>query len=133
MHVLPEAVIDPNVGEPPPNVGENVGENDQNVGENTPDVGETPPNVGENVPNVGENVGENAQNVGEGTPYVGENADPKSLILTKLKESPELSAKELAALLGKTPRTVERHIKELREQGLLVRIGADKGGHWEVR
>jgi predicted HTH transcriptional regulator len=104
MHVLPEAVIDPNVGEPPPNVGENVGENDQNVGENDFD-----------------------------TPDVGENADPKFLILTKLKESPELSAKELAALLGKTPRTVERHIKELREQGLLVRIGADKGGHWEVR
>jgi predicted DNA-binding transcriptional regulator YafY len=43
-----------------------------------------------------------------------------------------MSAKELAELLDKTPRTVERHIKELREQGSLIRIGADRGGHWEV-
>jgi DNA-binding transcriptional ArsR family regulator len=54
-------------------------------------------------------------------------------ILAKLKERPQLSAKELAALLGKTPRTIERHIKALREQGLLVRVGADKGGRWEVQ
>jgi fido (protein-threonine AMPylation protein)/DNA-binding transcriptional ArsR family regulator len=72
---------------------------------------------------VGDVVGEN----------VGEKSDIKSSILTKLKERPELSAKELAPLFGKTPRTIERHIKELREQGLLVRIGADRGGHWQVK
>jgi len=43
-----------------------------------------------------------------------------------------LSAKELATLLNKTTRTVERHIKELREQGRLKRIGSDKAGHWVV-
>jgi fido (protein-threonine AMPylation protein)/DNA-binding transcriptional ArsR family regulator len=72
---------------------------------------------------VGENVGEK----------VGEKSDMKSSILAKLKERPELSAKELAPLFGKTSRTIERHIKELREQRLLVRIGADRGGHWEVK
>jgi predicted HTH transcriptional regulator len=63
---------------------------------------------------------------------VVDNVVEKSLILAKLKEEPELSAKELAGLLGKTPRTIQRYIKELREQGLLVRVGPDKGGHWEV-
>ncbi|MDR0888078.1 MAG: HTH domain-containing protein [Candidatus Methanoplasma sp.] len=60
------------------------------------------------------------------------NVGEKALILSKLKENPQMSAKELAELLDKTPRTVERHIKELREQGSLIRIGADRGGHWEV-
>jgi DNA-binding transcriptional ArsR family regulator len=64
---------------------------------------------------------------------VGVNVGVKSAVLAQLKERPDLSAKELATLLGKTPRTVERHIKALREQGLLIRVGADKGGHWEVR
>ena len=50
---------------------------------------------------VGENVGGS----------VGETCGLKAAILAKLKEEPELSAKELASSLGKAPRTVERHIK----------------------
>jgi fido (protein-threonine AMPylation protein)/biotin operon repressor len=75
---------------------------------------------------VGDNVGESACDVGE-------KLDIESSILAILKERPDLSAKKIAALLGKTSRTIERHIKELREQGLLVRVGADRGGHWKVR
>lgn len=52
---------------------------------------------------------------------------------SEMKKRPELSAKELAASLGKTSRTIERHIKELREQGIFVRVGADRGGHWEMK
>jgi fido (protein-threonine AMPylation protein)/biotin operon repressor len=72
-------------------------------------------------------------NVGESVFDVGEQLDIESYILAKLKERPDLSAKKIAALLGKTSRTIERHIKSLREQGLLVRVGSDRGGHWEVR
>jgi ATP-dependent DNA helicase RecG len=49
-----------------------------------------------------------------------------------LKRDQGLSVKELATLLNKTTRTIERRIKELREQGLLKRVGSDKAGHWEV-
>lgn len=28
--------------------------------------------------------------------------------------------------------TIEKHILNLRAEGLLVRIGPDKGGHWKV-
>jgi predicted HTH transcriptional regulator len=93
-------------------------------------------NVGEKLIDVGEktaNIGEKTANVGEKSVDVGEKIDIKTSILTKLKAQPELSAKDLAVLLGKTSRTIERHIKELREQGLLVRVGADKGGRWEVQ
>ncbi len=33
---------------------------------------------------------------------------------------------------GNIRRTVTKHIKNLREQGVIKRVGPDKGGHWEV-
>ena len=38
----------------------------------------------------------------------------------------------LASLLNKTPRTVERYLKALREQGRIQRVGSDKSGHWKI-
>jgi Fic family protein len=63
---------------------------------------------------------------------VGVNVGVKNEILALLKREPALSARELATLLNKTTRTVERHLKSLREQGQLKRVGSDKAGHWEV-
>lgn len=63
---------------------------------------------------------------------VGVNVGVTDQILELLKREPRLSAKELATLLNKTPRTIERHLKALREQGRLKRVGSDKAGHWEV-
>jgi len=63
---------------------------------------------------------------------VGANVGVNEQIVAFLKREPRLSAKELASLLNKTTRTVERHIKELREQGRLRRVGSDKSGHWEI-
>ena len=63
---------------------------------------------------------------------VGVNVGVNGQILEFLAREPHLSAKELATLLNKTTRTVERYIRELREQGRLKRVGSDKSGHWEV-
>lgn len=60
------------------------------------------------------------------------NVGVKGEILNCLRKEPSLSARELAPLLNKTSRTVERHLKELREQGKIKRIGSNKAGHWEV-
>jgi ATP-dependent DNA helicase RecG len=38
----------------------------------------------------------------------------------------------MAFMLGVTDKTIKRHIKTLREQGRLKRVGSDKSGHWEV-
>ena len=43
-----------------------------------------------------------------------------------------ISAKEIANDLSIAPRNVQVHIKKLQEQGIIRRIGPDKGGHWEV-
>lgn len=53
-------------------------------------------------------------------------------VLRLLRERPELSTPQLAENLGKSQSAIERAIKKLREAGLLVRVGPDKGGSWKV-
>lgn len=54
-------------------------------------------------------------------------------VLRLLREQPELSAPQMAERLGKSRSAIERAIKKLREAGLLVRVGPDKGGTWRVK
>jgi Fic family protein len=63
---------------------------------------------------------------------VGVNVGVSDRILELLTRRPQLTVGELASLLKKTTRTIERHLKALREQGRLKRVGSDKAGHWEV-
>lgn len=78
--------------------------------------------VGDNVGEVGENVGEKAENDG----------DMKASILKIIINNSKASASEIAKVLSVTQRTVERYIRELREEGRLVRYGSARGGHWKV-
>ena len=63
---------------------------------------------------------------------VGVNVGVKETILKMIENDPNVSAKDIAAAIGRSGRTVERYIKELREQGVLKRIGSDKSGEWQV-
>lgn len=38
----------------------------------------------------------------------------------------------LAEIAGISPKAVEKHLSKLKQEGIPVRIGPDKGGHWEV-
>ncbi|VVB71347.1 Winged helix-turn-helix DNA-binding protein [uncultured archaeon] len=53
-------------------------------------------------------------------------------ILALLKANPKIAAREIADLLGMTPRAVEKQIAKLRNEGRIRRIGPAKGGHWEA-
>ena len=50
-----------------------------------------------------------------------------------LKENGSSSALSIAKKLNITSRAVEKNIKVLREQGIIVRHGAARGGYWEVK
>jgi Fic family protein len=63
---------------------------------------------------------------------VGVNVGVTDQILALLAKEPRLSAKDIAILLNKTPRTIERHLKALREQGRIRRVGSHKAGQWEI-
>ena len=49
-----------------------------------------------------------------------------------LKSNHSASSEEISASLGISSRMVRKHIASLREAGIIVRIGSNKTGHWEV-
>ena len=53
-------------------------------------------------------------------------------ILALIKENPLITQQELMKKTGLTRRCVEWNLKELKKEGIIKRIGPDKGGHWEV-
>jgi biotin operon repressor len=53
-------------------------------------------------------------------------------ILRLISENPTITTEVLAERIGISTRAVEKHLANLKSKGLLLRIGPDKGGHWEV-
>ena len=59
--------------------------------------------------------------------------DTKEMILQLMETYPDISAKKIAMELNLTSRAVEKQIKGLREERIIVRHGAARGGYWEVK
>lgn len=53
-------------------------------------------------------------------------------IITLLSQDNSMSAAAIAGLIGISPKAVEKHIAKMKAEGILRRVGPDKGGHWEV-
>lgn len=53
-------------------------------------------------------------------------------ILEAVAENPHITIAQLSDRCGIGPRAVQKNINVLRDQGLLRRVGPDKGGHWDV-
>jgi ATP-dependent DNA helicase RecG len=56
----------------------------------------------------------------------------KEQILAMLRENPNLTRSELAALSGKSQNTIKGHLAALKSEKRLERIGSDRDGHWRV-
>jgi Fic family protein len=52
--------------------------------------------------------------------------------LDLIKENPSITRKALSEKLGINPSAVQKYIQKLKSEGLIVRIGGDKGGHWKI-
>ncbi len=59
--------------------------------------------------------------------------DRESKIIDAICVDTNISASQLAEMLGVTKRTIERDLKSLRDKGILARDGADKNGSWILR
>ena len=79
------------------------------------------------VPEFGESPADAPKQVSEKT---SEKTSEK--ILTAILSDRQVTIAELSEITGVSTRSVERNIKKLQENGRLKRIGADRGGHWEV-
>lgn len=53
-------------------------------------------------------------------------------ILTLLRKAPHTTIQQLVEKTGKSSRTIERHLKSLRQANAIERVGSDKTGYWEV-
>ncbi|MBI4980774.1 winged helix-turn-helix transcriptional regulator [Candidatus Woesearchaeota archaeon] len=54
-------------------------------------------------------------------------------IIEIISKNPFISRKELALKLGETEETIQSRLRKLVKEQTLLRIGPDKGGHWEVK
>ena len=53
-------------------------------------------------------------------------------ILVAIAENPKVSQKQLSELLGISRRGIEWNMKKLQNEGIIRRIGPDRGGFWQV-
>jgi len=56
-----------------------------------------------------------------------------SEVLALIKENPKITRNELSDQLGINPSAIQRHIQKLKAEGMIERIGGDKGGYWKIK
>lgn len=54
-------------------------------------------------------------------------------IFEAMKANPSITIYELSEMLGISDRAVKNNINKLKNEGMVKRIGPDKGGYWEVK
>lgn len=62
----------------------------------------------------------------------GKKTKSREKIISALRENGNHTTKSLAELLDLSTKAIEKQLAKLKAEGLIVRIGPDKGGHWEV-
>ncbi len=53
-------------------------------------------------------------------------------ILLFIKENPRISKRELSKKIGISTTAIDKNVQQLKDKGLIKRVGPDKGGHWEI-
>ena len=53
-------------------------------------------------------------------------------IVDLIKDRPEITTTEMAEIIGLSRRSIVNITNKLQEEGVIRRVGPDKGGHWEV-
>lgn len=63
---------------------------------------------------------------------VGKLGDVQKSMISLMLENPQISIKALAKELDISTTAIDKHIKALKNQGLIKRVGNAKSGHWEI-
>lgn len=78
------------------------------------------------------------ESISESDPIIEKATSPakpkktRDKIIDLLRQNPKLSATALAAEIGISTKGIQRHLANLKAEGILQRIGPDKGGQWRV-
>lgn len=57
----------------------------------------------------------------------------ENLVLSLIKENPHITQVQLSIKLNRSDRHIRRVLKELREKGIIERIGSRKSGEWIIK
>ena len=96
------------------------------------------PRVSEEMSNFGleeraKSVQESTQKIAKGTQKTLESSQKSSQkIIEMMAANPYITTEVISEKLGVTRRAVAKQIAKLKERGIVLRVGPDKGGHWEV-
>lgn len=66
------------------------------------------------------------------TPKKTPKKTPKDIVLELIASDAKVTVEQMAEALGMNKRNAQKHINQLVNDGVIVRIGANRGGHWEV-
>ena len=92
-------------------------------------------NGGKNGGKVGGDVVENiAGNITENIvdSIVEKLSTTRAKIVRIIWKNPNATAQSISKEINIASRNVQEHLRKLQEQGVIRRIGPDKGGHWEI-
>lgn len=53
-------------------------------------------------------------------------------MIQAIADSPKITTSELAEALRRSESAIEKQLRQLKNDGILRRVGPDKGGHWEI-
>jgi ATP-dependent DNA helicase RecG len=59
-------------------------------------------------------------------------AKRQKAILNFIKMNNQISANEISDLLNMNMRTIQRDIQQLKNKGIIERVGNDRGGYWKL-
>ena len=82
---------------------------------------------GDVVENIVENITENIVDS-----IVEKLSTTRAKIVRIIWKNPNATAQSISKEINIASRNVQEHLRKLQEQGVIRRIGPDKGGHWEI-
>ena len=56
----------------------------------------------------------------------------RDVILDMIIQDAKVTSTQMAESLGINRSAVSKHLKKMQENGIIKRVGPDKGGHWEI-
>ena len=71
--------------------------------------------------------------IGDKSDNVTDVTDRQHAIIDLVKEHTNITTTQMAERLGVTKRTILRDIEVLKEKGLIIRVGSEKTGYWELK
>jgi len=74
-----------------------------------------------------------ADSTGAKVPPFAAKEKSREKIVRLLGENGNMTTKTLSETLSISTQAVEKHLSNLKSEGIITRVGPDKGGHWEVK